>query len=213
MTLRISDLRTLIVESGMSPEQLAAPLQISSMTLRRLLKLPDADPLPSSYETLVDEGVYRLIIDGKLPAGSTIGETILSAARRRSFDATIHALGFSESAMEQGSNMDDRLIIGLTQIGSSAERQSAVMEGKSLMGRFEQLSKDWGGKLRTLWKVLASSELTTFEKFAAYGALFYVLVPGDLIPDSIPLFGLVDDFAIVSIVVAYYLRRFPALFV
>jgi uncharacterized membrane protein YkvA (DUF1232 family) len=212
MALLVSDLRSLVAASKMSPEQLADPLQISPMTLRRLLKRPETEALTDAYETLVDEGVYRLIIDGKLAADNEVAAKILSKARLLSFGATIHALGFSETAMAQGVNMDDRVIIGLSQIGSSADRQSAVLEGRSSMGRIEQMSKAWGHKLRTLWKVLASSELSTFEKFAAYGALFYVLAPADLIPDTIPVFGLVDDFAMVSIVAGYYLSRFPGLF-
>ena len=212
MALTVADLRRIVAESGLSPEDLSGAMQISPMTLRRLLKKAETDALPASYETLVDEGVYRLIIDGKLPAESSTAQRILADGRTRSFDATIHSLGFSETAMAQGSNMDDRLIIGLTQIGSSAKHQSEVKAGRTVMARFEKLSKDWASKLGTLWKVLGSGELTTFEKFAAYGALFYVLAPADLIPDPIPVFGLVDDFAVVSIVVAYYLTRFPALF-
>lgn len=213
MTLHIADLKGLVAESGLSPEQLSGSMQISPMTLRRLLKRPPSDTVPETYETLVHEGVYRLIIDGKLPASSTMAQKILSGGRLRSFDATIHALGFSETAMGQGTDMDDRIIIGLTQIGSNPERQQAVQEGQGIMARFEKLSKEWAAKIGTLRKALASRELTTFEKFAAYGALFYVIMPTDLIPDTIPVFGLVDDFTMVTIVAAYYLARFPALFV
>ena len=209
MALKVSDLKRLCSESRMSPEQLAAPLKISPATLRRLLKRPDSEPLPEAYETLVDEGIYRLIIDGKLSSESSIAQAVLLRGSERSFDAAIHALGFSEPAMARGSDMEDRITIGLSQIGSSDKHQKAVRESKSLMDRFEQLGADWGTKLRTLRKVVGSKELSTIEKFAAYGALFYLITPADLIPDTIPVFGLVDDFAIICIVVAYYLSRYP----
>jgi uncharacterized membrane protein YkvA (DUF1232 family) len=45
----------------------------------------------------------------------------------------------------------------------------------------------------------------------AYGALFYLILPFDLIPDSIPVFGYVDDFGILGFAVAYYARKFPEL--
>jgi uncharacterized membrane protein YkvA (DUF1232 family) len=50
------------------------------------------------------------------------------------------------------------------------------------------------------------------EKLSAYGALFYLITVFDLIPDTIPVFGVLDDFAILGIVTAYYLRKFPDLF-
>lgn len=209
MTFKISDLKRLGEESGLSPEQLAEPMQISPATLRRLLKRPDSESLPKAYETLVDEGVYRLIIDGKLSSESSIAQAVLLRGSERSFDAAIHALGFPEAAMARGSDMEDRITIGLSQIGSSDKHQKVVRESKSLMDRFEQLGKDWSSKLRTLRKIVGSKELSTIEKFAAYGALFYLITPADLIPDTIPVFGLVDDFSIICIVVAYYLSRYP----
>ena len=50
------------------------------------------------------------------------------------------------------------------------------------------------------------------DKLAAYGALFYLITTFDLIPDTIPVFGLLDDFAILGIVVAYYVQKFPQYF-
>ena len=63
-----------------------------------------------------------------------------------------------------------------------------------------------------LIQVVKSKELTTLDKLVAYGALFYLLTPFDLIPDNIPIFGLIDDYAILGIAIAYYMKRFPKLF-
>jgi uncharacterized membrane protein YkvA (DUF1232 family) len=208
----ISHLRQLIDESGLSPEQLAGPLNMSGMTLRRLLKKPDSFPLPEAYQPLVDEGIYSLIIEGRLRPESAIAQDVLGRAREHSFEATIHSLGFPESTMALGANLEDRLIIGLSQIGASDKRQNTVRDSKGILARFEKLGQEWNEKLRALRKVLGSTQLSTFEKFAAYGALFYLITPTDLIPDTLPVFGLVDDFAILGIVVAYYLHRFPKLF-
>jgi uncharacterized membrane protein YkvA (DUF1232 family) len=61
-------------------------------------------------------------------------------------------------------------------------------------------------------KVLNSRDLHTFDKLVAYGALFYLLCPFDLIPDYVPVFGYMDDFIVLGFAVAYYVKRFPFLF-
>jgi len=74
------------------------------------------------------------------------------------------------------------------------------------------LGSEWKYRIKTLLSVTKSKEITRLDKFAAYGALFYLLAPLDLIPDHIPVFGLMDDFFILGIVSLYYANRFPHLF-
>ncbi|MDE2313589.1 MAG: DUF1232 domain-containing protein [Elusimicrobia bacterium] len=56
--------------------------------------------------------------------------------------------------------------------------------------------------------VIRSPQLTLTDKLVAYGALFYLITPFDLIPDTIPGIGYLDDFAILSLALLYYERRF-----
>jgi uncharacterized membrane protein YkvA (DUF1232 family) len=74
---------------------------------------------------------------------------------------------------------------------------------------FKKMGKEWRVRMSSLWTVLNSDELHTFDKCVAYGALFYLLMPFDLIPDSIPVIGSMDDFIILGFAVAYYVKRFP----
>jgi uncharacterized membrane protein YkvA (DUF1232 family) len=74
------------------------------------------------------------------------------------------------------------------------------------------MGKDWAERISSLMKVLESNELHTFDKLVAYGALFYLIFPFDLIPDYIPVFGYMDDFIVLGFAVAYYIKRFPHLF-
>jgi len=48
-----------------------------------------------------------------------------------------------------------------------------------------------------------SKKIGLMGKIIAYGSLFYLLDPLDLIPDNIIGFGLIDDFAILGIAAIY----------
>ncbi len=63
-----------------------------------------------------------------------------------------------------------------------------------------------------LTHAIRSKKLSLADKLVAYGGLFYLILPFDLIPDSIPVFGYVDDFGILGFASAYYFKRFPGLF-
>jgi uncharacterized membrane protein YkvA (DUF1232 family) len=70
------------------------------------------------------------------------------------------------------------------------------------------MGREWKKRITTLWKVVRSNKLTHFDKLVAYGALFYLLTPIDFIPDHIPVFGLMDDYLVLGIAVAYYAKNF-----
>jgi uncharacterized membrane protein YkvA (DUF1232 family) len=84
-----------------------------------------------------------------------------------------------------------------------------VRHGGKLLARFRRLGREWAARINTLRRVVSARDLTRVEKLAAYGALFYLLTVFDLIPDTIPVFGLLDDFSILGIVAAYYVQKFP----
>jgi uncharacterized membrane protein YkvA (DUF1232 family) len=210
--MRLSQLRLLLKEAGTSPEQFGQRIDLSGMTLRRLLKKPDDTVLPESYEPLVRTGVYSLIIDGRIKAESQVAQEVIRDSPNLSFSAAIHALGFRQASMEQGASHPEKMLIGLSEIGASPQHQSKVQQNKKEISRFRKLGKEWSRRITTLVAVVKSRKLTQMEKLSAYGALFYLITVFDLIPDTIPVFGLLDDFAILGIVTAYYLRKFPELF-
>ena len=55
-------------------------------------------------------------------------------------------------------------------------------------------------------------EMPRKSVYWALFAIIYFLSPIDLIPDHIPVFGLLDDYAVLGLAIAYYMRRFPKLF-
>jgi uncharacterized membrane protein YkvA (DUF1232 family) len=185
---------------------------MSGMTLRRLLKRPGTDPVPEAYLPLMRQGVYALIIEGKLAPHSAIAKQVVSDTPSQSFEAAIHALGFRKDVMQLAASYPEQMLIGLSEIGANPERQGEVRKGGRQFSRFLRMGADWAQRVSALRRVVASRALSPLEKLAAYGALFYLITVFDLIPDTIPMFGMLDDFAILGIVAAYYVRKFPHLF-
>ncbi|KAA6337993.1 hypothetical protein EZS27_013967 [termite gut metagenome] len=73
----------------------------------------------------------------------------------------------------------------------------------------DNIGKKKKGKLKSVWdSIIAMKELILDPKAAqwakaiAIGALLYVISPLDAIPDIIPVLGLTDDAAIVTLAVA-----------
>jgi uncharacterized membrane protein YkvA (DUF1232 family) len=46
----------------------------------------------------------------------------------------------------------------------------------------------------------------------AYGALYYLLCPLDLIPDNVPVFGLMDDYCVLGLAASHYAKKHKNLF-
>ena len=83
------------------------------------------------------------------------------------------------------------------------------------MGRFTQLlSHAAGSRLATmllaLWKLFKHPDTPWAPKLVAMAVLAYALSPIDLIPDFIPLIGMLDDILLVPLGVALAIRLTPA---
>lgn len=76
---------------------------------------------------------------------------------------------------------------------------------EGLMSKVKRVGKKMGGKLLynvyVLYYVLKSRDVPVKVKAEILGALGYVLVPLDLIPDFIPVAGFTDDLAAVAFAV------------
>jgi uncharacterized membrane protein YkvA (DUF1232 family) len=61
-------------------------------------------------------------------------------------------------------------------------------------------------RLRYYFLILSDRQTTLYVKFILAVGLLYILVPVDIISDTIPLFGWLDDLAIASFIVALALK-------
>lgn len=199
-------------ETGFSPEQLAPYFGVGNMTLRRWKDQPGAKEIPEIYESAVLDGVYQLLIQGKVNSESAKIQKILRSAPSLSFQAALKGLGI-ESVFEESKNQDhdDKFAVALSQIGLDDKHRSEVDRSEVKIQGYKKLGKSWAYRITSLWRVVRSDKLTLVDKMVAYGALFYLIFPFDLIPDHIPVIGLLDDYAMLGFAIAYYVKRFPEL--
>ncbi len=62
-------------------------------------------------------------------------------------------------------------------------------------------------RARQLWDYLNSGEVSGAEKVLIVAALLYLISPVDLVPDWIPIGGLLDDAGVATLVLDYVLKR------
>ncbi len=60
---------------------------------------------------------------------------------------------------------------------------------------------------RALLRFLRSDEESLVQRLAALAAILYVVLPLDLIPDTIPLIGWLDDIGVVALVLGWTATR------
>ena len=78
---------------------------------------------------------------------------------------------------------------------------------------FKRLSMLWAlvkGDARLLWRALRHPLAPGWLKLGVAGIVLYVLSPIDLIPDVIPIFGVLDDIVVVPLAIRWLLSRLPA---
>lgn len=77
--------------------------------------------------------------------------------------------------------------------------------GRSAFARFMLFRKD----MVRLFHAFRDPVTPLYLKLATLGVVFYILNPIDLIPDFLPLLGIVDDLMLVSIAVGWIVSRLP----
>lgn len=78
---------------------------------------------------------------------------------------------------------------------------------------WKRLSLIWTlvrGDARRLWFALRHPAAPGWLKWASAGLLLYLLSPLDLLPDALPVIGLVDDLVLLPLAVHWLLSRLPA---
>jgi uncharacterized membrane protein YkvA (DUF1232 family) len=77
---------------------------------------------------------------------------------------------------------------------------------------WKRLSMLWvviRGDARVLWHALKHPASPGWLKFAVAGMALYLLSPIDLIPDFLPLVGVVDDLVVLPLALRWIIKRLP----
>lgn len=80
----------------------------------------------------------------------------------------------------------------------------------TMMKRWMVLWSAIRGDARLLWRALRHPLAPGWLKPAVALLVLYVLSPVDLIPDALPIVGIVDDVVLVPLAIRHMLRRLPA---
>ena len=78
---------------------------------------------------------------------------------------------------------------------------------------WKRLSVIWSvikGDARLLWRALRHPQAPGWLKLGTAGIVLYLLSPIDLIPDVLPVLGVVDDLVLVPLAVNWLVKRLPA---
>jgi len=66
------------------------------------------------------------------------------------------------------------------------------------------------GQLKALWRAFWHKKTPLYIKILMVLVVAYLLMPIDIIPDFLLLFGLVDDILIISLAMSWIMKRLPA---
>jgi len=84
------------------------------------------------------------------------------------------------------------------------------MEDPAMWKRVSVLWTVVRGDARLLWRALRHPQAPGWLKLATLGIVAYVIWPLDLIPEFLPVIGVVDDLVIVPLAIRFLLDRLPA---
>ena len=198
-------------KAGLSPERAAEELGVSGMTLRRWRSKPRNETLPEIYRAAMEPLLRRLIGEGILhPEDPDAAAAFVRA--EEPFQKTLRQQGITLKALGAPGKSRGIVTKGLACIGENEHRQDQVRSSGKMLARLKTMGEEWRNRIEDLTLAMRSKELTALDKLVAFGALFYLICPFDLIPDAIPVIGYADDFIVLGIAVLYYRRRFPHLF-
>lgn len=201
-----------IEETELTPEELAPYFGVGNVTLRRWKSLSKSKEIPKVYRQAIVEGIYQLVIEEKIEARSPAIQNLLHLVPSSSFEAVMKGMGGNDIFQSHpGKDYSENMVLILSKIGINEKNRKEVDANVAKIRGFQKLGREWRKRIITLAEVIRSPKLNFVDKFVAYGALFYLIFPFDLIPDNIPVVGLLDDYAILGLATAYYIKRFPKL--
>lgn len=205
--MKIAHIKNLINGAGLTPEEFGEASGVSGMTIRRWLKRSPSKDVPKVYVPAFREACYELAARGRLDVTSEPVQSMLMESSSFQSEAVARHLGVDAVDLSLGGD-PERFLLCLNRIGLQADKQEQVRLSQPQLSSFKKMGAEWSRRISLLWKVTRSEKISALDKLVAFGALFYLITPFDLIPDHIPVIGLMDDFFVLGVAAAYYAKRF-----
>jgi uncharacterized membrane protein YkvA (DUF1232 family) len=104
------------------------------------------------------------------------------------------------------------LIVPLPTPSARGKMVGAAIGGQGARAMWKRLSVLWTlvrGDARLLWLALKHPQAPRWLKLGVLGIVLYVVSPIDLIPEVLPVIGVVDDLVLVPLAMRWLLRRLP----
>lgn len=203
--MTFAQLFSLIRKADLSPEQFASYLGISGMTIRRWQAQDPQAVVPELYQMALVKTVEKLVMDGFLDVHDEEVKPFLKDHHSENLRLNLQTLGLDLDELKKlenpsGQNLEETL----RKIGASEKRQEQVLGHLDYIRKLTGLHESMKESVKTLLGVIGKKNIAVSAKMVAFGALFYLIAPLDLIPDSVPVFGFVDDVAILNLAAMYY---------
>ena len=200
-------LRQILKETEMSAEIVGTKVGISGMTIRRWLLKSDDFEIGPTYETLFKAAICKMVADSEISPDTESAKWAHMDFYLVRKQTRLSSLEFLEALDDaQSGSRDEKIVVYLEQVGSNEKNRTEVDKKEKEIISFKSMGQQWSENITCLLNIVKSSDLRIVQKFLAYGALFYLILPFDFIPDSIPIIGYLDDFAVLSIASTYYMN-------
>src|ERR1700722_1609145 len=134
--MRYKRLKTILNETGLSPEKLSGSLGISNLTYRRWLKRSPQDEIPKEYERNIAGGIYQLLTEGQLSHDSKTVGSFLESNLPEFFGAAVGQFNVSNDMFSEKSTHQDKITSVLLHIGNNTKARNRVEASTSKIAKF-----------------------------------------------------------------------------
>lgn len=115
------------------------------------------------------------------------------------FDQTLFGSADLNASFQHGFDELESHVHGLGQGNPDAQHLQNEVENK-MAGL--SIAKPFQERVQSLFSALKTREITEYSRSLIYGALIYFINPMDLVPDTVPMIGLLDDYSVISMVLS-----------